>query len=148
MLARSKFVPTTKGENRDSPLWKPHREKSPRSGLTCLLELGSGFAFVGRQKRLTLDGDHFYVDLVVYHTVLHAYIIIDLKTKPLTHADLGQMQLYVNYFDMEIKTEKDSPTIGLVLCTKQNKKMVRYFLGDKSKNIFASKYQFHLPTEK
>lgn len=113
-----------------------------------LLELGSGFAFVGRQKRLTLDGDHFYADLVMYHTVLHAYIIIDLKTKPLTHADLGQMQLYVNYFDMEIKTEKDNPTIGLVLCAQQNKKMVRYFLGDKTKNIFASKYQFHLPTEK
>lgn len=113
-----------------------------------LLELGTGFAFIGRQKRLTLDGDHFYADLVMYHTALHAYIIIDLKTKPLTHADLGQMQLYVNYFDMEIKTEVDNPTIGLILCTKQNKKMVKYTLGDKAKQIFASKYQFHLPTEK
>ncbi|OGT07977.1 MAG: hypothetical protein A2X78_00240 [Gammaproteobacteria bacterium GWE2_37_16] len=113
-----------------------------------LLELGRGFAFIARQKRLTLDGNHFYADLVFYHTILHAYIIVDLKTKPLTHGDLGQMQLYVNYFDMEIKTENDNPTIGLILCTKQNKKMVKYTLGDKAKQIFASKYQFNLPTEK
>lgn len=112
-----------------------------------LLEMGKGFAFVARQKRLTLDGDHFYADLVMYHTVLHAYVLIDLKTKPLTHTDLGQMQLYVNYFDMEIKTEDDKPSIGLILCTKQNKKMVKYFFKDKDQNIFASKYQFHLPTE-
>jgi predicted nuclease of restriction endonuclease-like (RecB) superfamily len=114
-----------------------------------LLELGKGFAFIGRQKRLTLDGNHFYADLVFYHTILHAYIIVDLKTKPLTHADLGQMQLYVNYFDMEVKTEGDNPTIGLILCTEQSKRMVKYFLGgDKTKQIFASKYQFKLPTEK
>ncbi len=113
-----------------------------------LLELGRGFAFIGRQKRLTLDGDHFYADLVFYHTVLKAYIIIDIKTKPLTHGDLGQMEMYVNYFDLEEKTEGDNPTIGLILCAAQNKKMVKYFLGNKNKNIFASKYQFCLPTEK
>lgn len=113
-----------------------------------LLELGRGFAFVGRQKRLTLDGDNFYADLVFYNTYLHAYLIVDIKTKPLTHADLGQMQLYVNYFDMEVKTKIDNPTVGLILCTKQNKKMVSYTLGNKAKQIFASKYQFHLPTEK
>jgi len=113
-----------------------------------LLELGTGFAFVARQKRLTLDGDHFYADLVMYHTILHAYVVIDCKVKPITHADLGQMQLYVNYFDMEIKTKADRPTIGLVLCTEKNKKMVQYTLGDKAKQIFASKYQLHLPTEK
>jgi predicted nuclease of restriction endonuclease-like (RecB) superfamily len=112
-----------------------------------LLELGKGFAFVARQKRLTLEGDHFYADLVFYHTVLKAYIIVDLKTHPLSHADLGQMQLYVNYFDEEIRTEGDNPTIGLILCTKKNKSMVKYFFGDKKHNIFASKYQFHLPTE-
>jgi predicted nuclease of restriction endonuclease-like (RecB) superfamily len=112
-----------------------------------LLEMGRGFAFVARQKRLTLDGDHFYTDLVMYNIILHSYFIIELKTKPITHADLGQMHLYVNYFDMEIKTEGDNPTIGLVLCTKQNKKMVKYALGDKAKQIFASKYQFELPTE-
>jgi hypothetical protein len=74
-------------------------------------------------------------------------LIIELVTKPLTHADLGQLQLYVNYFDMEVKTRGDNPTIGLILCTNKNKKMVKYFLGDKAKQIFASKYQFKLPTE-
>ena len=112
-----------------------------------LLELGRGFAFVARQKRLTLDGDHFYADLVFYHTILKAYIIIDLKTKPLTHGDLGQMQMYVNYFDMEERTEGDNPTIGLILCAAQNKKMVKYFFGNRKQHIFASKYQFCLPTE-
>ena len=112
-----------------------------------LLELGRGFAFVARQKRLTLDGDHFYTDLVFYHTVLKSYILIDLKTKPLTHGDLGQMQMYVNYFDIEERTEGDNPTIGLILCAAQNKKMVKYFFGNRKQNIFASKYQFCLPTE-
>ena len=112
-----------------------------------LLEFGKGFAFVARQKRLTLDGQHFYADLVMYNTVLHAYTIIDLKTKPLTHADLGQMQLYVNYFDMEITTLGDNPTIGLILCTRKSDKMVKYFFKEKDRKIFASKYQFHLPTE-
>ena len=113
-----------------------------------LLELGKGFAFVARQKRLTLDGDHFYADLVFYHVILKCYVIIDIKTKKLSHADLGQMQLYVNYFDEEIAAPNDNPTIGLILCTKKSDAMVKYTLGDKAKQIFASKYQFHLPTEK
>lgn len=75
-------------------------------------------------------------------------MIIDIKTKKLTHADLGQMQLYVNYFDEEISVPNDNPTIGLILCTKKSDAMVKYTLGDKAKQIFASKYQFHLPTEK
>ncbi|HAT4417218.1 TPA: DUF1016 domain-containing protein [Legionella pneumophila] len=112
-----------------------------------LLELGKGFSFVGRQKRLTFDGDHFYADLVFYHVILKCYVIIDLKTRKLTHADLGQMQLYVNYFDKEIKQDDDNPTIGLVLCTEKSEEMARYMLGDKAKQIFASKYQLYLPTE-
>lgn len=84
-----------------------------------LLELGKGFAFIARQKRLTLDGDHFYTDLVFYHIILKCFVIIDIKTNKLTHADLGQMMLYVNYFDREIKTKNDNPTIGLVLCTEK-----------------------------
>jgi predicted nuclease of restriction endonuclease-like (RecB) superfamily len=112
-----------------------------------LLELGKGFAFVGRQKRLTLDGEHFYADLVFYHIILKCYVVIDLKTKKLSHADLGQMLLYVNYFDHEIKTDDDNPTIGLILCTKKSEAMVKYMLGDKARQIFAKKYQFHLPTE-
>jgi predicted nuclease of restriction endonuclease-like (RecB) superfamily len=113
-----------------------------------LLELGKGFAFVARQKRLTLDGKHYYADLVFYHTILKCYVIIDIKTNELTHADLGQMQFYVNYYDQEMLNEGDNPTIGLVLCTEKSDAMVRYTLGEKNKQIFASKYQFHLPTEK
>lgn len=112
-----------------------------------LLELGKGFAFVARQKRLTLEGDHFYADLVMYNIHLKCYVIIDLKTKALTHADLGQIQLYVNYFDQEIKMDNDNPSIGLVLCTTKNDSMVKYLLGNNSKKIFASTYQLHLPSE-
>ncbi len=111
-----------------------------------LLELGRGFAFVARQKRLTLDGKHFYADLVFYSIPLKAYLIIDLKTHELTHGDLGQILMYVNYFDQEIKIESDNPTIGLVLCTKKSNAMVKYCLGEKAKQIFASTYQFNLPT--
>ena len=113
-----------------------------------LLELGKGFAFVARQKRLTLDGDHFYVDLVFYHTILKCFVLIDLKTKKLSHGDLGQMLHYVNYFDKECISPEDNPTIGLILCTEKNDTMVKYTLGEKKKQIFASKYQFHLPSEK
>ena len=112
-----------------------------------LLELGKGFAFVARQERLTLDGDHFYIDLVFYHMVLKCYILIDLKTGKLTHQDLGQLQLYVNYYDRERRTEGDNPTLGLILCTDKNDAVVRYTLGpDQEKKIFASRYKLYLPT--
>ncbi len=110
-----------------------------------LLELGTGFAFVGRQQRLTLDSDHFYADLVFYHIKLKCYVIIDLKTEKLSHADLGQMQLYVNYYDQEIKDENENPTLGLVLCTDKNETMVEYLLGKGNEQIFASRYQLFLP---
>lgn len=113
-----------------------------------LLELGKGFAFMGRQKRITFDNDHYYADIVFYHAILKCYVIVDLKTHKLTHADLGQMQLYVNYYDKEIKMANDNPTIGLILCTQKSDSMVQYLLGDKAKQIFASTYQFHLPSEK
>lgn len=112
-----------------------------------LLELGKGFSFIARQKRLSLDNDHYYADLVFYHVILKCYVIIDIKTHRLEHADLGQMQLYVNYFDMEVKRPDDNPTIGLVLCTEKRDEMAKYMLGEKGKQIFASTYQFHLPTE-
>lgn len=112
-----------------------------------LLELGSGFAFIGRQVRLTLDGDHFYPDLVFYHVKLKCYVVIDLKVEKLTHGDLGQMQMYVNYYDREIAGPEDQPTIGLILCADKNDAMVRYVLDDKAKQIFASRYQFQLPSE-
>ena len=112
-----------------------------------LLELGKGFAFVARQERLTLDGDHFYLDLVFYHAVLKCYIIIDLKTGKLTHQDLGQMQLYVNYYDRERCSEGDNPTLGLILCADKNDAVVKYTLGEKQQKIFAGRYKLHLPTE-
>ena len=114
-----------------------------------LLELGKGFAFVSRQERITLDGDHFYIDLVFYHTVLKCYVLIDLKVGKLTHADLGQIQFYVNYYDQERRTEGDNPTLGLILCPDKNDAVVRYTLGEQQeKNIFTSRYQTYLPTEK
>ncbi len=115
---------------------------------TFLLELGKGFAFVARQERLTLDGDHFYIDLIFYHTILKCFVIVELKTGKLTHQDLGQLQLYVNYYDRERRTEGDNPTLGLILCTAKNETVVRYTLGpDQQKTIFASRYKLHLPTE-
>lgn len=113
-----------------------------------LLELGRGFAFVARQERITLDRDHFYVDLVFYHTVLKCYVLIDLKVGKLTHQDLGQLQLYANYFDRERRTPGDNPTLGLILCTDKNDAVVRYTLGpDQERKIFASRYKLHLPSE-
>lgn len=115
---------------------------------TFLLELGKGFAFVSRQERITVDGDHFYIDLVFYHTVLKCHVLIDLKVGKLTHGDLGQLQFYVNYFDRERRTDGDNPTLGLILCPDKNDAVVRYTLGEQqARNIFASRYQLHLPTE-
>lgn len=115
---------------------------------TFLLELGTGFAFVSRQERLTLDGDTFYIDLVFYHVILRCYIVIEIKTGKLTHQDLGQLQLYVNYFDRERKLPEDNPTLGLLLCTDKNDTVVKYTLGARhNQTIFASRYKLHLPTE-
>jgi predicted nuclease of restriction endonuclease-like (RecB) superfamily len=112
-----------------------------------LLELGKGFAFVSRQERITLEGDHFYIDLVFYHTILKCFVLIDLKVGKLTHQDLGQLQLYVNYYNRERRTKGDNPTLGLILCTDKNDAVVRYTLGpEQQKKIFASRYKLHLPT--
>lgn len=112
-----------------------------------LLELGKGFAFVARQERITVDGDHFYIDLVFYHAVLKCYVLIDLKVGKLTHGDLGQIQFYVNYYDRERRTDGDNPTLGLILCSDKNDAVVRYTLGEQQeRNIFASRYQLYLPT--
>lgn len=112
-----------------------------------ILELGRGFAFVGRQYHITLEEEHFYVDMVFYNYILKCFLLIDLKTNKLTHGDLGQMQFYVGYFENEIRQSNDNPTIGLILCTDKNDKMVKYTLSESSKSIFASKYQLYLPSE-
>ena len=113
-----------------------------------LLELGKGFAFVGRQYRLTTEtGKHFYADLVFYNYLLKCFLIIDLKTTELTHQDIGQMDMYVRYFEDKVRQENDNPTIGLILCTKKDNTVVKYSLLNESKQIFASKYMTYLPTE-
>ena len=113
-----------------------------------LLELGKGFAFVARQERITLEGDHFYIDLVFYHTVLKCFVVIDLKIGKLDHSDLGQLQLYVNYYDQQRCSADDNPTLGLILCTDKNEAVVKYTLGpQQSRKIFASRYKLHLPSE-
>ena len=112
-----------------------------------LLELGKGFSFVGSQVRLTLGEDHFYPDLVLYNRLAKCFVILDLKIGKITHQDIGQMQMYVNYYDREIKMENENPTVGIVLCTDKNKTVVKYTLPENNENIFASEYKLHLPTE-
>lgn len=113
-----------------------------------ILELGKGFAFVGRQYRLrTETGKHFYADLVFYNYILKCFLVIDLKAEPLTHQDIGQMDMYVRYFEDKIKQENDNPTIGLILCTEKDNTIVKYSLLNENEQIFASKYLTYLPTE-
>jgi predicted nuclease of restriction endonuclease-like (RecB) superfamily len=112
-----------------------------------LLELGRGFSFVARQKRITFDGRHFYIDLVFYNYILKCFVLIDLKVGDLTHQDLGQMQMYVHYFEDEMMTEGDNPPIGIVLCADKSESVVKYTLPKGEKQIFASKYMVYLPTE-
>ena len=112
-----------------------------------LLELGKGFSFVARQGRITVDGDHYYIDLVFYNYVLKCFVLIDLKVGKLTHQDIGQMDFYVRYFEKEERLKGDNPTIGLILCSDKNETMVRYTLLEDGKQIFASKYKLYLPTE-
>lgn len=132
---------------------KPYLEKHLEDLLVeklkdFLLELGKGFSFVERQKRISLDGDHFYIDLVFYNYVLKCFVLIDLKIGKLTHQDIGQMDFYVRYFEKEVGQKGDNPTIGLILCSDKNEAMVRYTLLKDSKHIFASKYKLYLPSEK
>lgn len=105
-----------------------------------LLELGRGFSFVSRQRRIDVDGDNFYTDLVFYNYVLKCFVLIDLKLDKLAHQDIGQMDFYVRYFDNEIKDEQDNPTIGIILCYDKKDTIVKYSVLNDNKNLFASKY--------
>lgn len=111
-----------------------------------LLELGKGFLFEARQKRFTFDEDHYFVDLVFYNRLLRCYVIIDLKLDKLTHQDLGQMQMYVNYYDREVKLSEENPTIGLLLCKSKKDAIVELTLS-KDANIHAREYQLYLPSK-
>jgi predicted nuclease of restriction endonuclease-like (RecB) superfamily len=112
-----------------------------------LLEMGKGFCFVGRQKRLTVDGDHFYVDLVFYNRLLRCFVLVDLKLGKLTHQDLGQMQMYVNYFDRTQRAAHEAKTVGIVLCSEHNAAMVKITLPEDNDQIVAATYLHYLPTE-
>lgn len=111
-----------------------------------LLELGKGFLFEARQKRFTFDNNHFYVDLVFYNRLLRCYVLIDLKRGELNHQDLGQMQMYVNYFDRYVTTDAETPTIGILLCHQKNDAVVELTLPEDN-NIYASEYQLYLPSK-
>ncbi|HTD39907.1 MAG TPA: PDDEXK nuclease domain-containing protein, partial [Mucilaginibacter sp.] len=110
-----------------------------------MLELGNGFSFVARQKRIHLDGDDFFVDLVFYNRLLQCFVIIELKTHKITHQDLGQLQMYVNYYDRIERIAHENPTVGILLCLEKNDTVIKFTLPENS-NVFASKYQLYLPT--
>lgn len=112
-----------------------------------LLELGRGFSFVARQKRITFDGRHFRIDLVFYNYILKCFVLIDLKVGDLTHQDLGQMQMYVHYYERELMNEGDNPLIGIVLCADKSESVVKYTLPENETQVFASKYKLYLPSE-
>lgn len=112
-----------------------------------LLELDRGFSFVARQKKISFDGRHFYIDLVFYNCILKCFVLIDLKLGDLTHQDLGQMQMYVNYYTRELMNEGDNPPIGIVLCADKSDAIVKYTLSENDTQIFASKYMTYIPSE-
>ena len=112
-----------------------------------LLELGNGFSFIARQKRIHLEGDDFFVDLVCYNRLLQCFVLFEIKTGKLTHQDLGQLQMYVNYFDRIEKQAFENRTIGVLLCADKNNTVVKFTLPEDNKNIVASKYQLYMPTE-
>lgn len=112
-----------------------------------LLELGKGFAFMARQQRITLDGQHYFIDLVFYNRLTRCFVLIDLKVGALTHQDLGQMQMYVNFYQRERTAPDENPPVGIVLCTDKSEAVVRYTLPEGNTQIFASRYKLYLPTE-
>ncbi len=112
-----------------------------------LLELGKGFCFVDRQKRITAENEYFYIDMVFYNYILKCFVLIDLKIGKLTHQDIGQMDMYVRMFEDKYKIEGDSPTIGIILCSEKNEAVAKYSVLKDNKQLFSSKYQLYLPTE-
>jgi len=112
-----------------------------------LLELGKGFTFVARQKRITIEGDHYYIDLVFYNYILKCFVVIDLKAGKLNYQDIGQIDFYVRYFDDKVKLQEDNPTIGIILCAEKNDTMAKYSVLSDKDNLLATKYMLYLPTE-
>lgn len=135
------------GLHREASYYEKDLEGAIMSHLTdFLLEMGKGFSFVARQKRLLLEDDEFFADLVFYNRLLRCHVVIELKTGTLTHQDLGQLQMYVNYYDRNEKLPDENPTIGILLCTEKNDTVVRMTLPEDNKTILASEYRLYLPT--
>ena len=136
------------GLRRESAYYEKDLEQAIITHLQdFLLELGNGFSFVSRQKRIHLDGDDFFIDLVFYNRILQCSIIFEIKTHKLTHEDLGQLQMYVNYYDRIEKLEHEKPTIGILLCADKNNAVVKFSLPETNQTILASQYKLILPSE-
>ncbi len=147
-MIKDPYVLEFTGLSSRSKLYESELEQALIDNLSqFLLELGKGFTFKARQQRISLEGDHFYIDLVFYNTILKCYVLVDLKIGKLVHQDIGQMQMYVNFYDREEKQQDDNPTVGLILCEDKKDAVVRYTLSQGNKQIFASKYKLYLPTE-
>lgn len=147
-MIKDPYVLEFTGLSPQSKLYENKLEQALIDNLSkFLLELGKGFTFVARQKRISLEGDHFYIDLVFYNAMLKCYVIIDLKIGKLAHQDIGQMQMYVNYYDLEVRQSDDNPTVGLILCEDKKEAVVRYTLSKDNRQIFASRYKLYLPSE-
>jgi predicted nuclease of restriction endonuclease-like (RecB) superfamily len=136
------------GLKKESAYYEKDMESSIITHLQeFLLEMGNGFSFVARQKRIHLEGDEFFADLVFYNRLLQCFVIVETKTSKLTHQDIGQLQMYVNYYDRFEKQDFENPTIGILLCADKNDAVVKITLPESNKTIIASKYQLYLPTE-
>ena len=147
-IIKDPYVLEFAGLKADSSFYEKDLESALITHLNeFLLELGNGFAFVARQRRFDMDGRNFYVDLVLYNYKLKCFVLIDLKRGDLTHQDIGQMQMYVNYYTRELMEPGDNPPIGIVLCTSKSDTLVRYTLPLDNKQIYASKYMLYLPKE-
>jgi predicted nuclease of restriction endonuclease-like (RecB) superfamily len=147
-IIKDPFVLEFMGLNDNQDFTEIEVEKALMDNLQkFLLELGKGFSFVARQKRITDEGDHFYIDLVFYNYILKCFILIDLKVGKLSHQDIGQMDFYVRFFEKEIKSDSDNPTIGIILSSERNETIVKYSVLEESKQLFSAKYLPYLPTE-
>ena len=160
-VARNEVIPTNPNEiikdpmvleflglKRESAYYEKNLEQAIITHLQdFLLELGNGFSFVARQKRIHIEGDEFFVDLVFYNRILQCFILFEIKINKLTHEDLGQLQMYVNYYDRMEKLDFEKPTIGILLCADKNNAVVKFTLPENNKTILASQYKLILPTE-
>lgn len=161
-IARNEKAPTDAKEIIKDPMFleflglkreSSYYEKDIESAIIThlqefILELGNGFSFVARQKRIHLEGDEFFIDLVFYNRLLQCFVIIEIKTSKLTHQDIGQLQMYVNYYDRFEKQDYENSTIGILLCADKNDAVVKISLPEKNSTIIASKYSLYLPSEK